>query len=234
MLRKALFILFCFAFLAESLYAQRTAEVGLLVGRSYYIGEVNPETHVGSDVGSFTYGGLFRYNLNMRYSLRLSAARTTLSAEDKQANLLFNTARDLSFETKLTDISGVIEFNFLPFELGSKKHFFSPYLFVGLSVFNYDPSTKIGETEIEREETKGGTAIAFPFGPGMKLSLGKNLSLAVEWGFRKTSKDDLDGLPNREDIFETGKPHDNDWYVMSGVMITYRITQLSPCPYYGF
>ncbi len=216
------------------MFAQKTAEVGLFVGRSYYIGEVNPETHVGSGVGSFTYGGVFRYNLNLRYSLRASVVRTTLAAEDKQANLPFNTARDLTFKTKLTDFSGVIEFNFLPYEMGSKKHFFSPYLFVGLSVFNYDPSTKIAGTEIEREETKGGTAVAFPFGPGMKLSLGNNLSLAVEWGFRKTSKDDLDGLPNREaDIFETGKPYDNDWYVVSGVMLTYRITQLSPCPYYG-
>jgi len=223
MLKKALLFIICIAFIFASSFAQRTAELGVFFGRSYYLGEINPTTHYGDNVGSLTYGGVFRYNLNKRYSLRASLIRTKLNAEDKLADLEFNTFRDASFETTLTDFSGTIEFNFLPFEQGSKKH------------YKYNPTTEIAGIEIGSEETQGGTKVALPFGPGLKFSIRRNLGLGLEWGFRKTTNDELDGLPNRDlDVFEVGKPYDNDWYVVTGLILTYRITGISPCPYYGF
>ena len=234
MLKKIVFFisLFIVSFVPQ-LKAQKTAEIGVFLGRSYYNGEINPKTHWGNGVGSFTYGAGFRYNLNKRYSLKAMLIRTTLSAEDKSAELLFNTFRNASFETKLTEFSGSIEFNFLPYKMGDKQHFFSPYLFVGISAYKYDPNLDIAVTPLE--EITGGTSFALPFGPGMKLSLGKKFALAVEWGFRKTSNDELDGLPNRiEDIFELGKPNDNDWYTVTGFLLTYKITDEGPCPSHGF
>lgn len=214
---------------------KRTTEFGPLLGRSYYLGEINPKTHYGNGVGSFTYGGVFRYNLNKRYSLKASLVRSTLQAEDQTSEFPFNQARNASFETRMTEFAGNIEFNFLPYKTGDKQHFFSPYLFVGLSIAWFNPTTKINDVEIESEESNKSRAIAVPFGPGIKLSLSNRLSLSFEWGFRKTGNDRIDGLPNREaEIFELGKEYDNDWFVVSGFMLTYRLTKIGPCPVYHF
>lgn len=210
-------------------------EFGGFLGRSYYLGEINPKTHLGNGVGSLNYGFVFRYNLNKRYSLKASALRTQLRAEDRNAEFQFNRFRDGSFKTNLTELSTQIEFNFLPYETGDSRHFFSPYLFVGFSYYYYSPSLKIDEFQLEGDESEPGDGFSYPFGLGLKLGIGSRLSLGFEWGFRKTNNDALDGLPNRVNEFiEFGKEYDNDWYVMSGFMLTFKLTKVGPCPVYHF
>ena len=221
--------------LSPRVYAQKTAEIGPMIGRAYYLGEINPKTHVGNGVGSISYGAVFRYNLNERWSLKLNANRTTLQAQDEAMDFEFNQARLAEFETKLTEISGNIEFNFLPYRMGVKSKAFSPYLFTGFSYFWYNPSTTVEGAGFDGAEGERGNGIAFVIGPGFKVNLGRKFGLAAEWGFRRTYTDALDGLPNRfEDLFELGKEYDNDWYVISGIMLTFKITDEGPCPAIGF
>lgn len=213
------------------LQAQKSAELGPLIGRAYYLGDVNPETHVGNGVGSISYGALFRYNLNERYALKLNLNRTKLSAQDGNMDLLFNQARRAEFETKLTEISANIEFNFLPYRLGVRERSFSPYLFTGVSYYWYNPSTFINGEEVVATDFQDGNGLAFVFGPGIKLNIGRKFGLAMEWGFRKTANDALDGMPNRiGDLYELGKDYNNDWYVISGIMLTFKLTDEGPCP----
>lgn len=236
MLKKLLFFFFVFNTFFFTVQSQRkTADLGLFIGRSYYMGELNPKTHVGNGVGGFTYGGIFRYNLNMRYSLKATLIRTKLSAEDEQVNFPFNQARNASFETNLTEFAGSIEFNFLPYRTGNKEHFFTPYLFVGFSIYRVDPTSIINGVEYEGSEAEAKTGLALPFGPGMKLSLGSKWGLAMEWGFRKTAYDGIDGLPNRvNEVVELGKEYDNDWFVVTGLTLTFKVTNEGSCPvYYG-
>jgi len=215
-------------------YGQKSAELGPTAGRAYYLGEINPETHVGRGVGSLSYGAVFRYNLNERWALKLNANRTRLSAEDEAMDLEFNQARLAEFETRLTEITANIEFNFLPYRIGIKERSFSPYLFTGFSYYWFNPSSNIGGIELEgdqRDQGERGNGLAFVFGPGIKTNIGRKFSLAFEWGFRKTSTDELDGLPNRfDELFELGKDYDNDWYVISGLMLTFKLTDEGPCP----
>lgn len=221
--------------LSQSLSGQKTAEFGLLLGRAYYIGELNPETHLGNGVGSLSYGALFRYNLNERYALKLNLNRTKLTGSDVSTDLLFNKSRKAEFETNLTDLSANIEFNFLPYKLGDRTKPFTPYLFTGFSYYWYDPSTTINSSEVVTSEANKGRGLAFAFGPGIKLNLGRKMSLTFEWGFRKTSNDLIDGLPNvYEDFYEQGKKYDNDWYVISAFMLTYKLTDEGPCPMMDF
>lgn len=235
MYKKNSFFFIILALVSFSTYAQRTSEFGLFLGRAYYLGEVNPKTHLGNGVGSLVYGVIYRYNLNPRYSLKASLVRTKVVGDDPSTEFSFNQFRNVKFETKLTEISGQIEFNFLPYETGDSKHIFSPYLFVGISAYNYKPKTTIDGIENEDEEVASATKLAMPFGPGLKLSMGNKLSLAFEWGFRRTSNDVIDGLPNRfSEIYELGKTYDNDWYVISGFMLTYKLTRVGPCPVYRF
>lgn len=237
MLKKAaLIVSFLVVYCTNDSIAQKTAELGLFLGRSYYIGELNPTTHIGDGVGSINYGAAFRYNLNKRYSLKATLIKTKVSAEDKKADLQFNTFRSASLETKITEFAGSIEFNFLPFKAGEKGNQFTPYLFVGLSYYKYSPTLEIESFGTPKPiDDGGGSAFALPFGPGLKLGIRRNWTLAFEWGFRKTSNDLLDGLENRiDDIYETGKSYDNDWFVVSGFMLTYKITNEGSCPSYNF
>lgn len=216
--------------------AQRTTEFGLMLGRAYYLGELNPKTHWGNNVGSLAYGAVFRYNLNPRYSLKASFLRSKVSAADEATEFVFNnTFRKAEFESTINDFSGQIEFNFLPYETGSKDFFFSPYVFVGISAYSANTSATFEGVVQPGEELNDGIQWAFPFGAGLKLSLSQKLSLGFEWGFRKTSNDFIDGNPNRfSELYEFGKQYDNDWYVMTGLMLTYRLTRIGPCPVYRF
>jgi len=226
-------LLLCLTF--GGLQAQKTAEIGPTIGRAYYLGEINPETHIGNGVGSLSYGLVFRYNLNDRWALKLNANRTTLSADDESMDLLFNQSRQATFETKLTEITGNIEFNFLPYRISVREKSFSPYLFTGFSYYWYNPSSSVEGANIAGEEGENGNGLAFVFGPGIKTNIGRKLSLAFEWGFRKTSTDAIDGLPNRiEDLYELGKDYNNDWYVISGFMLTFKLTDEGPCPAMNF
>lgn len=230
----SILLLFGFLFI-QSAMGQKTAELGLMLGRSYYLGEVNPKTHWGNGVGSFSYGALLRYNLNERYSLKLGLNRAKLEGVDVNSDLLFNRARKTEFNTKLTEITANIEFNFLPYKLGDRDKPFSPYLFTGFSYYWYNPETTINGSDVVTSEVNTDEGIAFAFGPGIKLNLGRKMSFNFEWGFRKTFTDYLDGLPNvSNDIFEQGKDYNNDWYAIMGFMLTYKITDEGPCPAMNF
>ncbi len=235
MIRRISFPILFVTLVTSSVFAQRTAEVGVFFGRSYYLGELNPRTHWGNGIGSSTLGGVFRYNLNERYTLKGAIVRTTLTANDEWESFQFNQQRLASFENTLTEFAGEVEFNFLPYKMGDKRHFFTPYLFVGISYFLNDIETTVEGFEPAPTNQEGGGKLAMPFGPGLKLSLGKNWAFSMEWGFRKTGYDLIDGLENRvEDVFESGKSYDNDWFVVSGFMLTYKITDEGPCPVYNF
>lgn len=235
-MKLKVFLITAILLLGSQIIAQRTTEFGIMLGRAYYLGELNPKTHWGNNVGSFAYGGVFRYNLNQRYSLKASFLRSKVSASDEVTEFSFNnTFRKASFESTINDLSGQIEFNFMPYETGDKDFFFSPYVFVGISAYNTSTSTDFEGVVQPNQELNDGIQWALPFGPGFKLSLGQKVSLAFEWGFRKTSNDFIDGNPNRfSEIYEFGKEYDNDWYVMTGFMLTYRLTRVGPCPVYHF
>lgn len=235
MLKRIILFFITFYLVNNFAYSQRTTDFGILLGRSYYLGEVNPKRHHGKGVGSFTIGAMLRRNLNERYSIKANLNRTTLKAEDDVVDFAFNQIRNASFETKLTEFSASIEFNFLPYRNGTKKGF-TPYIFVGASMVWYNPETFVNGVEVVTEETDSKSSLALPFGPGFRLSLGNKVSLGFEWGFRRTNNDYIDGLPNlKNDIQELSKEYDTDWFVVTGFTLTYRISKVGKCPYYyGF
>lgn len=224
----------CLVFLNNEALAQKTFDFGLTLGRSYYLGEINPTRHYGNGVGSANIGVALRYNLNERYSLKGNFHSMKLKGKDDISDFAFNQNRNARFESSLKELSGSIEFNFLPYRNGDKRYFFTPYLFVGIGVFWYDPKTFIDDTEVVIDETDKQYAHSLIFGPGFRLSLGERFNVGFEWGFRKTTTDEIDGLPNRQaDILELGKNYDKDWYVISSFMFMYRITPKGKCAVYS-
>jgi len=84
----------------------------------------------------------------------------------------------------------------------------------------------------ELEEYGETTDIAVPIIFGVKMSLTPKLILAAEVGARYTFTDNLDGSsPVRSKDFDNlkfGNLNNNDWYVFSGITLTYAFGR-KPC-----
>ncbi len=221
-------------FFVLSVSAQKIPELGFFVGKSNYNGELNPTNQFSNDAGSLAIGGIFRYNLNPRYALKASLLISEIKGDDRIADLEFGGMRKASFESNLLELSGQIEFNFMEYEMGQRSRAFSPFIFVGLAAFRYNPTTIQDEEKIRSSNDEDNSwGVALPFGVGIKVNLIRRLGLSAEWGFRKSGKDDLDGLPNTNIerlFFENGKEYDNDWYSVIGFSLNYRLTKKNSCP----
>ena len=127
-----------------------------------------------------------------------------------------------------------MEFTFWEFDLHDQHNYAiktTPYLFTGLSYFNYNalvlnPNNKI-------EEYNSHNSLAIPMVVGIKSAITKQFVLAFEIGARYTFTDDLDGSnPVRDkEEFESlkfGNTNSNDWYVFTGITLTYTFGK-NPC-----
>ena len=200
--RIILFLLFII-FLAIGASAQRASEIGLSLGGSYYLGELNPGKPFMYTEPAF--GLLYRKNLNSRLALQLHGFRGTLKGVDGSSSNF--TDRNLNFSTNVTEIAGQFEVNFFDYFIGSQRNKITPYIFGGVGVFMFNPTGMLNGTKYklrpmhtEGQGTDGGpkqynlTQLCFPFGIGMKYSLSKNIGLGLEWGMRKTTTDYIDDI----------------------------------------
>ena len=128
---------FAFVLLSSSLFAQHT-EIGIISGTSYYIGEINPSLHLVNKIQP-ALGVFCRKNNNKRYSLRAGLNYANLSASDELVGTNLGEYRDLTFSTNLYEGYGVLEFNFIPYQINHDQLSpFSPYVFIGLALFYAD------------------------------------------------------------------------------------------------
>lgn len=175
-------------------------EAGVFGGGSYYLGDINPGLHFKEIKPA--YGLLARFNQNMRLSGRLSVMFGEIAGADSKVNYVED--RDLKFNSKITDITAVAEFNFLNYFTGSSRNYVSPYIFGGISFFMFNP--KADGVELQSIGTEGQLigfdgrkqyskfSVALPFGIGVKYSLTDRIGLNFEWGVRKTFTDYLDDI----------------------------------------
>ena len=202
-MKKTLIIIILFSSFVSS-RAQRN-EIGPFLGTSYYLGDLNPSKHFLLTKPAF--GLIYRYIFNQRWALKISGLYGSVEGSDAKAK--FNEKRNLSFKSPLFEASSQLELNFLPYATGNKeKNYFTPYIFAGVSIFNFNPKAKYNGTwyNLQPLGTEGqGTSssnvkpyslmkVAFPFGLGVKYSIGKNVSIGAEWGLRKTTTDYLDDV----------------------------------------
>ncbi|HSG68275.1 MAG TPA: DUF6089 family protein [Bacteroidales bacterium] len=234
------------------LSAQKTLEVGLFGGGSYYLGDLNPGYHFLNTKPA--YGLVARFNLDSRWTVRLTGYRGDITGDDNVTGAV--ESRGLYFDSQVTDFSAVIELNFLNYITGSTRNFVAPYIFGGLGVFMFDPRAdgvalrdlgtegqNIGFDGRSRYQT---TAVAVPFGFGFKYSLNKRLAFAFEWGLRKTFTDYIDDVSttyyllgegidpgNAEEYLSDptmshrpyearGNASTRDWYAFFGLTATYK------------
>ncbi len=188
-------------------FGQKT-EFGGMAGASYYIGDLNPYRHYGKTT-NFAAGGIFRHNMNKRYSLKLAVLYGTVEGDDALARTQRRKERNLHFRSSIIEASATMELNFLEYSLGSMDHPYSPYLFAGLALFRMNPKAKYegqwyalqplgteGQGTSTRPETEkySLTNFSIPFGAGFRANITPRVAFSLEWGFRKTYTDHLDDV----------------------------------------
>jgi hypothetical protein len=206
-------ILFVFLFCTSfGLQAQRGWEAGGWIGVSHYFGDINSSFNLKSPGLAAGVNG--RYNFNNRLCAKLSANYGSVSANDQDSKSSYEQNRNLNFKSTIFDGTGQFEFNFLPYDHGSSLNFYTPYLFVGLSVFYFNPTTEYkGETyELRDLGTEGqfrgeeyfSLQGALAYGAGLKLDLSYEWSLNIEISARRLFTDYLDDVstvyPDLDDL----------------------------------
>ncbi len=202
---KLLVTLICLV-IASIAFPQKHLEFGVFGGLSYYNGDLNPSGHLKTSNNHLAFGLVARKTLNPRWALRANALVGNLSAEDSHSSDPFQQHRNLSFFSRIYEISTVIEFNFQsfnPFNPPSAfKHadYFTPYAFIGLGGFYFDPKANLdGNTyNLQPLQTEGESysklGVAIPFGMGIKLRLSERALVSIEYGIRKTFTDYIDDV----------------------------------------
>lgn len=181
--------------------SSQTMELGLFGGGSYYLGELNPAIHFNQT--QLAFGALARFNFNARWAIKASYYRGKIQGDDTDNALI--TGNGLNFVSNVNDISVVAEFNFWEYFTGSKRNFFTPYIFAGIGFFTFNPKSQDGValqplgTEGQNAGFDGRTpynrwGVSIPFGFGFKWSVSERIGLGLEWGMRKAFSDYLDDV----------------------------------------
>lgn len=194
-------------------------EFGILGGTGYYVGDLN-KMHFNNIRAA---GGItFRKNFDRRFSFKSSALYTNVYADDANSSDDINKNRNLHFKSDIIELSGQIEFNFLPYETGNALYPFTPFVFTGVSLFNFNPRAEAsdgqwyalqelgtegqGTTEFPNRKKYALTQMSIPFGGGVKIGISDDLNIIIEYGLRKTFTDYIDdvstayaGLPSEFD-----------------------------------
>ena len=182
-------------------------EIGGSFGLSYYIGDLNTN-HFSSPNPAGAI--MVRRNLDRRFSLKAQIKLSNIEGDDRNSSDSISLDRGLHFKSAIQELSALIEFNFLPYEIGNPAYKWSPYLFTGVSIFNFNPLAENSNGEwIELQplgtEGQGTTAypnrkkysrtqFSIPLGGGLKFSINESFNILFSFSMNKTFTDYLDDV----------------------------------------
>ena len=199
-------------------------EVGVFAGGSNYIGDVGLTTYISPNEPAL--GILYKWNKSPRHSYRFSYTQSKISANDLDSNEPSRNQRGYRFENSIKEVSLGLEFNFFDFNLHEVKRKITPYVYSGISYFRYD---ELYVSSGETLKDSGAGSFAIPMILGIKSNVSPRIVLGLEVGARYTLTDNLDGSnPEDENWLKFGNINNNDWYVFSGLTLTYTFGN-KPC-----
>jgi len=192
---------------AQDAYVQE-GEFGINLGAAHYFGDLNPDAHINRP--KLATGIFFRKNFGNYIALRVAANFAKLGYSD-----VYNTQneymkrRNLSFNTNVWELGLQGDFNFYRFMPGEPDFSFTPYVTLGVGVFNYDPYAYLGTEKhyLRPLGTEGqgnaaypdrkpysSMALSIPFGVGVKYALNDRINVGLEVVHRFTNTDYLDDV----------------------------------------
>lgn len=184
-------------------------EFGVGIGAAHYFGDLNTRAHLNRPKPAASL--FFRKNFGNYIALRIAGTFAKLGYSD-----VYNThneymrRRNLSFNTNVWELGLQGDFNFYRFLPGDPDFRWTPYVTLGVSVFNYDPYAYLNDqkyflrplgTEGQGVDTSfrdrtpySSMALAIPFGVGIKYSINERINLGFEVVHRFTNTDYLDDV----------------------------------------
>lgn len=190
----------------------RYTSIGVSAGAMNYIGELDPNPNLLSPAMKYT-----RYNIGVslarrffpRVSVRGNVSYGRIMGDDyENANYdeqknIHRKIRNLSFRSYIFEGKGDVVIDLFQNRGNFRKRVdFTPYGFVGLAFFRFNPKTEFKGTWVDLQplQTEGKkyslNQFAVPFGIGFRYRLNKVLDLAFEIGWRYTMTDYLDDVSN--------------------------------------
>jgi len=181
-----------------SLKAQ-TWELGGAVGASGYMGDLNPNNPL--KFSGVALSGFVQRNFNGYLSAKLNYTFGQIAGADSTSSNQQFRNRNLSFKTQLQELSLIGEFNFMEYIPDVSNNRFTPFIYLGIGIVNYNPqATYMGQTydlrplATEGETPYGKTAIAIPYGVGVKYNISGKWNINADLGYRQPNTDYLDDV----------------------------------------
>ncbi|MEO9966107.1 MAG: DUF6089 family protein [Reichenbachiella sp.] len=223
-IQKKLPILSAFLLIHMISLGQKT-EFGLGIGGVSYAGDL----YRGYEFLNQSPGiqGIYRINIEKDVSFKIALLYGKVSGDDDNPFDALGEIRNASFSRTFLEASASFEYHFLDYKNKNSTIKWSPYFFAGFGL------TKFLNLDAQNDSFSSLQPV-LPFGGGIKHLIGKQFSMAVEFGARKTFFDQLDGISDG-DVFDKtntqfGNPNDKDWYHFFGISISYLIYKI-PCQY---
>jgi opacity protein-like surface antigen len=202
-LKKSLLLFICFMPLFT--LAQEW-EFGTKAGMMGYIGDLNTENPLKFNRPAIAFD--VRYGFTPFSGLKLSIMQGSISADDANSSIASQRLRNLNFKSSITEVALLYDYYFWPFTPGVGRYKFTPYAFVGIAGFLFEPQTEYNGntvnlrdlgtegqgTVLNTEEKYSNFALSIPFGLGIKYNFANNFNIGVELGYRNTLTDYLDDV----------------------------------------
>ena len=220
------FILMNFSLLSFSQFH----ELGGFFGGSNYIGDIGSTNYISPN--NYALGLVYKWNMTTRYSFRASTIISRIKKSDYSSSNINRFLRSYRFENNIQEFSAGVEINFKDFNLHDPNKKLTPFMFLGINYFRYnlfyhDPVT-LSNVEYGEDES-----ISIPIIFGVKTNPSPLLVLGFEIGARYALTDNIDGSSPVDsfsgiDNLMFGNLNNNDWYVFSGITISFTFGDL-PC-----
>lgn len=180
-------------------------DLGFYAGRSSYLGDLNTLPSISPN---YNAGGIFgKVNFNPYVGLRGGFFWGTVGGADSLSKNQWQKDRNLSFQSAISEVNLMLEFNFLKFIPGNKYHNYTPYFFLGLANFRFNPTTTynggvyaLQPMGTEGQGLPGGIeryklrSFSIPIGGGFKWNIAGQSSIGVEISARTSFTDYLDDV----------------------------------------
>lgn len=187
--------------------------VSVAAGLANYYGDLIENFHLWNQSSYALTLGL-SYPLISHVNLRTDLSFMQVGAKDSKNSRADLKARNLSFKSAIWDLNLGVEID----ALNMNKHKFSPYVYAGFGAFYFNPYTKDANGYKQFLQYLGteGQGLAMypdrklykrvefdiPLGAGIKYKVRNNVTLQLEFRYRKTNTDYIDdvsrsGYPNK-------------------------------------
>lgn len=205
--------------------------VGISTGVALYQGDLTEQIAIHSIKNNKpTVGGFVHYQINEKFSLRANYLQGEISAnEGVYHKIPWRVQRGFSFKSPITEVSTVVEWDFLKWKIGkknhSKKQFLSLCVVGGLGYVKTKPQVDFNEpnpmfedVNIDKLAQYNRNHLVVPMGIGVKWHISPNKTLSLEGANRTTFTDYLDG------VSKTAQPKYGDWYLIGTLSFSQQLT----------